>query len=65
MRVTIAVALLALAGCDQLFTTKVVAAKGEIPHYQLAIDKDGNAWRLNTVTGEMKKCWQGTPGAQA
>lgn len=29
--------------------------------YSLAVDSTGNAWRLDTVTGEMRKCWQGQP----
>lgn len=32
------------------------------PHYQLAGDGDGNACRLDTISGQMDKCWQGTGG---
>lgn len=33
--------------------------------YQLVVDANGNAWRVDSTTGETKRCWQGTPGVRA
>ena len=33
--------------------------------YQLVVDNGGNSWRLDTNTGEIKRCWQGTPPGKA
>jgi hypothetical protein len=52
---------LTLIGCNQASRNASPTAAG---HYQLAVDSGGNAWRLDTSTGEMKRCWQGTPQAQ-
>ena len=35
------------------------------PNYQLGVDANGQAWVLNTKTGDLKKCWQGTVGLVA
>jgi hypothetical protein len=50
------------AGCHQAPRDALPTAAG---HYQFAVDSGGNAWRLDTTTGEMKRCWQGTPAAKA
>jgi hypothetical protein len=52
---------LILVGCGQASHDASPTAAG---HYQLAVDSGGNAWRLDTNTGEMKRCWQGTPPAK-
>ncbi len=54
---------LALVGCDQLSPEKTVQSKEVAPRYQMAVDSEGNAWRLDTVSGEIKRCWQGSPGS--
>ena len=33
--------------------------------YQLIADVNGNTWRIDTVSGETKRCWQGTVGLVA
>ena len=48
-----------LAGCDQLEHES--QSKAVPNHFQLAVD--GNAWVLDTRTGEAKRCWQGTAGS--
>ena len=38
------------------------------PHtgrYQLVTDGTGNTWWIDTVSGETKKCWQGSAGVVA
>lgn len=56
--VTIIICALLLTACNQQQAQEQrVVASGQ---YQLAVDHNGNAWRLNTVTGEMSRCWQGT-----
>jgi len=30
--------------------------------YSVVVDKDGNVWKVDTGTGELWRCWQGTPG---
>jgi hypothetical protein len=50
---------LLISGCDQLFHD--ASSKPDSAHYQLVTDTNGNAWRLDTITGEMKRCWQGNP----
>lgn len=49
---------LMLAGCIPSSKTTIDA---DTKHYQLAVDNDGNAWRLDTKSGQMEKCWQGNP----
>ncbi len=51
---------LILAGCHQAPREASYPSAGR---YQLVVDSGGNAWRLDTNTGEMKRCWQGTPPA--
>jgi len=46
-----------LAGCEPSKNFETSHAKNE--HYQLAVDGEGNAWRLDTSSGEMSRCWQG------
>lgn len=52
---------LILAGCDQLGHESQPKATPD--HFQLAVDSNGNAWVLDTRTGEAKRCWQGTAGS--
>ena len=51
----------AFAGCEKVGLDS--HPKESPDHFQLAVDSTGNAWVLNTRTGDAKKCWQGTPGA--
>jgi hypothetical protein len=51
---------LTLLGCQQSQSTQPQAGR-----YQLVVDANGNAWRVNSVTGETKRCWQGTPSVRA
>ena len=63
MKITLIMLCLVLAGCDRY---KVVPASDlPISTYQIVSDSNGNAWRVNTITGEMMRCWQGTPGVTA
>jgi hypothetical protein len=60
MKVALVVLCLTLAGCDQLGHES--SPKAAPPsHFQLAVDNNGNAWVLDTNTGEAKRCWQGNP----
>ena len=61
MKVALVVFCLALTGCDQFGQTSPPEADSD--HFQLAVDSTGNAWVLDTRTGESKRCWQGTPGS--
>jgi hypothetical protein len=49
-----------IAGCNQPARNEVSTGR-----YQLAVDGQGNAWQLDTVTGDMKRCWQGAPGIRS
>lgn len=51
---------LTLIGCQQSQATNPQTGR-----YQLVVDASGNAWRVDSVTGETKRCWQGTPGVHA
>ena len=59
------VALLSLCfiitGCDQLGNG--APPQDDLDHFQLAVDSKGDAWVLDTRTGESKKCWQGNAGS--
>jgi hypothetical protein len=55
-----ALSCLALGGCHQ---TSQAAAPAE--RYRLVVDANGSAWRLDSVTGETKRCWPGNPGVTA
>ena len=63
MKTSLIVLCLLIVGCDQL--SRDAPPKTALAHYQLVSDDGGNAWRLDTNTGEMKRCWQGTPGVVA
>lgn len=63
MKPALIIFCLFLTACDQLPHGSL--SRAEATHYQLVSDKDGNAWRLDTNSGELKRCWQGTPGIQA
>lgn len=52
------VTLFILTGCQDRQSDRVPSGR-----YQLQVDQDGNAWRLDIVSGETKRCWRGTPGA--
>ncbi len=55
-----------LAVCLALAACSPPPRDGTPPaRYQLAVDGTGNAWRLDTVTGETRRCWQGTPGVRS
>jgi hypothetical protein len=51
--------LLLLCACDQRGTESPLARSAR---YQFGVDAEGNVWRMDTVTGEVKRCWQGTQG---
>jgi hypothetical protein len=61
MKVALAVLCIILSGCDQL--ARQAQPEAAADHLQLAVDNGGNAWVLDTHTGEAKRCWQGTPGS--
>jgi hypothetical protein len=61
MKVAFVVFCLALAGCDQLGHES--SPEADADHFQLAVDSNGNAWVLDTRTGESKRCWQGSAGS--
>jgi hypothetical protein len=65
MRKLILMMLLAFAvtGCDKIGRESPPLAVPD--HFQLAVDSNGNAWVLDTRSGEARRCWQGTPGAVA
>lgn len=52
--------LLTLSGCQEHQNATTPSGR-----YQLQVDQEGNAWRLDSVSGETKRCWRGTPGAVA
>ena len=52
--------LFSLQGCEKGQTVQPVTGR-----YQLMPDADGNAWRIDSITGETKRCWRGTPGLKA
>lgn len=64
---------LSLAAVAILIVTSACDPQGKLlppappqaSHFAVAVDPDGNAWRLDTQTGEMWKCWQGTAIAAA
>ena len=58
MRRRLIIICAAFAGCTQPSTDSARQVP-DVNHYQIAVDNDGNAWRLDTRTGETKKCWQG------
>ena len=43
---------------------RVLQPEEIIGHFQLAVDNDGNAWILDTNTGEMIHCLKGKPGIE-
>jgi hypothetical protein len=53
-------ASLTLLGCQQSQDSQPPTGR-----YQLVVDANGNAWRVDSITGETKRCWQGTPGVRA
>ena len=55
MKIILILFCLILAGCDQ-------ASKSGVGNYQLSVDVSGNAWVVDTRTGETKRCWQGMAG---
>lgn len=40
-------------------------ASHQAGRFQLVADVNGNTWRIDTVSGETKRCWQGTVGVIA
>ena len=58
MKLALIALCLILVGCSRASHDESPTAAA---HYQLVVDSGGNAWRLDTNTGEMKRCWQGTP----
>jgi len=60
MKVALVAFCLILAGCDQFGRDSPDA---DPDHFHLAVDSNGNAWVLDTRTGETKRCWQGTAGS--
>lgn len=61
MKAALVVLCLVLAGCGQLGREPL--PKTAPDHFQLAVDSNGNAWVLDTRTGEAKRCWQGNAGS--
>lgn len=54
---------LALVGCDVKPTREQTIENRDSARFSLSVDQGGNAWRLDTRTGEMLRCWQGTAGS--
>lgn len=63
MKIMLVVLCLILVGCER--SNIVPASDLPISTYQIVSDSNGNAWRVNTITGEVKRCWQGSPGVTA
>ena len=53
MKIYLILFCLVLTGCDQI-------GKGSA-NYQISSDATGNAWIVDTRTGDAKRCWQGIP----
>jgi len=54
MKIYLIIICLALAGCDQV-------SKSSSGNFQISVDANGNAWVVDTRSGEVKRCWQGVP----
>ena len=54
MKIYIIFICLVLAGCDQI-------SKAPSANFQISADASGNAWIVDTRTGDAKRCWQGIP----
>jgi hypothetical protein len=60
MRLLLLALLFLMSGCYDNH-----GALPQTGRYQLIADVNGNTWRLDTVSGETKRCWQGTVGVVA
>lgn len=62
MKLVIGIAILFLAGCDQL---KAPAAQTQQPRYQIVSDGQGHVWKVDAVTGDTWMCAFGGTGKVA
>ena len=60
MKIVLIVLCLTIAGCDQLTNN---SPDVDPDHFKLTVDSRGDAWVLDTRTGELRRCWQGIAGS--